>query len=123
MAAGYAALTHLKDHPEVYDELEKKSAYLENGFKENMNKLNKNFALNRVGSMLTLFFYEGNVNSFQTAVKSDTTLFGKYFHEMLTRGIYLAPAQFEAIFISTAHTTKDLDKTIKANFESLQKII
>lgn len=123
MAAGYAALTHIKDHPEVYDELEKKSAYLENGFKENMNKVNKNFALNRVGSMLTLFFYEGKVESFQTAVKSDTKLFGQYFHEMLTRGIYLAPAQFEAIFISTAHTIKDLDKTINAHFESLKRII
>ena len=123
MAAGYAALTHIKEHPEVYDELEKKSAYLENGFKENMNKLHKTYALNRVGSMLTLFFYEGKVDSFQTAVKSDTTLFGKYFHEMLTRGIYLAPAQFEAIFISTAHTTGDLDKTISAHFESLKRII
>jgi glutamate-1-semialdehyde 2,1-aminomutase len=123
MAAGYAALSHIKDHPEVYDELEKKSAYLENGFKENMNKLHKNFALNRVGSMLTLFFYEGNVNSFRTAVKSDTSLFGSYFNEMLTRGIYLAPAQFEAIFISTAHTSEDLDITIKANYDSLKNII
>jgi glutamate-1-semialdehyde 2,1-aminomutase len=123
MAAGYAALIYIKDHPEVYDELEEKSAYLENGFKENMNKLKKNFALNRVGSMMTLFFYEGNVNSFQTAVKSDTALFGKYFLEMLTRGIYLAPAQFEAIFISTAHSTEDLDKTIRAHFESLKGII
>jgi glutamate-1-semialdehyde 2,1-aminomutase len=122
MAAGYAALTHIKDHPEVYAELEEKSAYLENGFKENMKKLNKNFALNRIGSMLTLFFYEGKVNSFQTAVKSDTALYGKYFHEMLTRGIYLAPAQFEAIFISTAHTREDIDKTIRANYESLKRI-
>ena len=123
MAAGYAALTHIKDHPEVYDELEKKSAYLENGFKENMGKLNKQFAINRAGSMLTLFFYKGKVESFQSAVKSDTILFGKYFNEMLKRGIYLAPSQFEAIFISTAHTTEDLDKTIRAHFESLEKII
>lgn len=123
MTAGYAALTHIKNHPEVYDELEQKSAYLEMGFKENMKKLRKNFALNRVGSMMTLFFFEGNVNSFQAAIKSDTTLFGKYFHEMLTRGIYLAPAQFEAIFVSTAHSNQDLDKTIKANFESLKGIV
>jgi len=123
MAAGFAALTHIKDHPEVYAELEKKSAYLENGFKENMKKLNKNYALNRVGSMLTLFFYEGKVDSFQTAIKSDTVLYGKYFNEMLTRGIYLAPAQFEAIFISTAHTTEDIDKTIRAHYESLKMII
>ena len=123
MAAGYAALTYIKEHPGVYGVLEEKSAYLEKGFKENMSKLKKNFALNRVGSMMTLFFYEGNVNSFQTAIKSDTGLFGKYFHEMLTRGIYLAPAQFEAIFVSTAHDTEDLDKTIMANFESLKEII
>ena len=123
MAAGYAALTHIKDHPEVYDELEKKSAYLENGFKENMKRLHKNFAINRLGSMMTLFFFEGNVNNFKTAVKSDTALFGKYFNEMLTRGIYLAPAQFEAIFVSTSHSNEDLDKTIKANYESLKGII
>jgi glutamate-1-semialdehyde 2,1-aminomutase len=123
MAAGYAALTHIKDHPEVYEELEKKSAYLENGFKENMTRFNKNFAINRVGSMMTLFFFEGKVNSFQTAVKSDTALFGKYFNEMLTRGIYLAPAQFEAIFVSYSHSYVDLDKTINANFESLKGII
>jgi glutamate-1-semialdehyde 2,1-aminomutase len=123
MAAGYAALTYIKDHPEVYDVLEKKSAYLENGFRNNMKKLNKTFAINRSGSMMTLFFNEGNVNNFQTAVKSDTVLFGKYFHEMLARGIYLAPSQFEAVFISTAHTKADLDKTITANFESLKAII
>jgi glutamate-1-semialdehyde 2,1-aminomutase len=123
MSAGYAALTHIKNHPEVYDELEKKSAYLENGFRENIIRLHKNFAINRVGSMMTLFFFEGHVNSFQTAVKSDTALFGKYFNEMLPRGIYLAPAQFEAIFVSTSHSKEDLDKTIKANYESLKGII
>lgn len=123
MAAGYAALIHIKEHPDIYVELEEKSAYLESGFKENMKKLNKKFALNRVGSMLTLFFYEGIVNNFQTAVKSDTALYGKYFHEMLARGIYLAPAQFEAIFVSTAHSMDDLNKTIRANFESLKRII
>jgi glutamate-1-semialdehyde 2,1-aminomutase len=123
MAAGYAALTHIKDYPEVYDELEKISAYLETGLKENITRLHKNFALNRVGSMMTLFFFEGNVNSFQTAVKSDTALFGKYFHEMLTRRVYLAPAQFEAIFVSASHSNEDLDKTINANYESLKGII
>jgi glutamate-1-semialdehyde 2,1-aminomutase len=88
-----------------------------------MKKLNKNYALNRVGSMMTLFFYEGKVENIGTATKSDTALFGKYFHEMLSRGIYLAPAQFEAIFVSTAHSKEDLDKTIKANYESLRSIL
>jgi glutamate-1-semialdehyde 2,1-aminomutase len=122
MAAGYAALLHIKNNPGIYDELEEKSAYLEMGFIDNMKKLDKNYALNRVGSMLTLFFYEGNVNSFQSAVKSDTSLFGEYFHQMLTRGIYLAPAQFETIFISTAHTKDDLDKTIVAHYDSLKSL-
>jgi glutamate-1-semialdehyde 2,1-aminomutase len=122
MAAGYAALNYIKDNPGVYDLLEEKSSYLESGIRDNMTKLNKNYALNRVGSMMTLFFYEGKVDGIGTATKSDTALFGKYFNEMLTRGIYLAPAQFEAIFVSTTHTKEDLDKTIKANYESLKAI-
>lgn len=122
MAAGYAALTHIKENPGIYTELEEKSAYLENGFNENMKSLGRKFAINRVGSMLTLFFTEEKVTNFQTAVKSNTAHFGKYFHEMLNRGIYLAPAQFEAIFISTAHTHDDLDKTIKAHYDSLKTI-
>ena len=123
MAAGYAALNHIKKHPDVYDILEKKSAYIEKGINENLKSVKMNYALNRVGSMLTLFFYEGDITNFNTAVKSDTSLYGKYFHEMLNRGIYLAPAQFEAIFVSTAHTKKELDKTISANLESLKVII
>ncbi len=122
MAAGYAALNHIKNNPDIYNILEEKSAYLENGIRENMKMLKKNYALNRVGSMMTLFFYEGKVEGIGTATKSDTALYGKYFHEMLMRGIYLAPAQFEAIFLSTAHTKEDLDLTIKANLESLRTL-
>jgi glutamate-1-semialdehyde 2,1-aminomutase len=123
MAAGYAALNYIKNNPDIYNILEDKSLYLENGIRDNMKKLNKNYALNRIGSMMTLFFYEGKVENIGTATKSDTALFGKYFHEMLSRGIYLAPAQFEAIFVSTAHSKEDLDKTIKANYESLRSIL
>jgi glutamate-1-semialdehyde 2,1-aminomutase len=123
MAAGYAALKHIKDNPGIYKELEEKSSYLENGFKENLNSVGKNYAMNRVGSMMCLFFVDGVVDDFKSAIKSDTVLYGKYFHEMLTHGIYLAPAQFEALFVSTAHTKEDLDKTIKANKESLAEIL
>ena len=122
MAAGFAALTYIKDHPEVYTLLEEKSAYLENGIKENLKSLKKHYAFNRVGSMSTLFFVEGEANNFKSAVKSDTALYGKYFHEMLIRGIYLAPAQFEAAFISTEHTKEDLDKTIKANYQAIEAL-
>ncbi|WP_366522808.1 glutamate-1-semialdehyde 2,1-aminomutase [Ignavibacterium sp.] len=122
MAAGYAALSYIKEHPEIYVQLEKSSMYLENGFKENLKAVGKNYAMNRVGSMMCMFFTEEPVNDFKSAVKSDTALYGKYFHEMLKRGIYLAPAQFEALFVSTAHTKEDLDKTIKAHREALETI-
>ena len=119
MAAGVAALSYIKDHPELYDELEKKSSYLENGFKENLDLVGKNYTMNRVGSMMCMFFAEEPVEDFNSAFKSDTELYGKYYHQMLQRGIYLAPAQFEAMFVSTAHSIDDLDKTIEAHRESL----
>ncbi|MCG6914308.1 glutamate-1-semialdehyde 2,1-aminomutase [bacterium BMS3Abin03] len=123
MAAGFAALNHIKDNPGVYKILEEKSAYLEKGFKQNLKELGRTFAINRVGSMMCMFFIEGPVVDFKTAVKSDTELYGKYFHEILKRGIYLAPAQFEALFVSTSHSTADLDKTILAHKESLKTLI
>lgn len=123
MAAGYAALKHIKENPNIYRELEDKSSYLEKGFKENLKDVGKNYAMNRVGSMMCIFFTEEIVDDFKSAVKSDTNLYGKYFHEMLKRGIYLAPAQFEALFVSTMHSKEDLDKTIMAHKESLGAIL
>ena len=123
MNAGLAALTQIKNHPETYDLLEEKSAYLENGFNENLKKLNKNFAMNRIGSMSCMFLTEEKVVDFKTAMTSDAALYGKYFHSMLEKGIYLAPSQFEAVFVSTAHSTEDLDKTIEAHYLSLKENI
>ena len=120
MAAGLAALKHIKDNPGIYKELEERSSHLENGFKKNLEAVNRNYTMNRVGSMMCMFFTEEPVVDFKSAVKSDTKLYGKYFHEMLKQGIYLAPAQFEALFISTAHSGNDLDKTILAHKKSLQ---
>jgi len=122
MAAGFAALKHIKDNPKIYIGLEEKSAYLEKGFTDNLSAVGKNYAMNRVGSMMCMFFTEEIVDDFKSAVKSDTTLYGKYFHEMLKRGVYLAPAQFEALFVSTAHSKEDLDKTVKAHRESLEEL-
>jgi glutamate-1-semialdehyde 2,1-aminomutase len=123
MSAGYAALKHIKDNPVIYKELEDKSAYLEKGFKENLKSIGRNYAMNRVGSMMCMFFIEESVEDFKSAVKSDTILYGKYFHEMLKQGIYLAPAQFEALFVSTVHSKEDLDKTIMAHKEALRVIL
>ncbi len=122
MNAGYAALTFIKDHPEVYDQLEEKSAYLENGINDSLKSVGKDFQINRIGSMMTLFFTGEKVTDYNSAVKSDTKLFGRFFHEMLKRGIYLPPAQFEAMFVSTAHTKQDLEKTIQASKEALKVI-
>ncbi len=123
MSAGLAALTHIKENTNLYNILEEKSKYLEDGLKENLSKLNKNYSMTRVGSMSCLFFTEEPVNNFATALKSDATFYGKYFHKMLEKGIYLAPSQFEAMFVSTAHSTDDLDKTIKANYLSLKELL
>ena len=119
MAAGYAALSYIKDNADIYKLLEEKSSLLEKGIKEALKKSKKNYAFNRVGSMMTIFFTEEKVNNYKSAVKSDTNLYGKFFNEMLKRGIYLAPAQFEAAFVSTAHTGEDIEKTINLIIDSM----
>jgi len=122
MAAGYETLSVLrKDN--IYPALEKKSKLLEEGFKENMKKLHLNFSLNRVGSMMSLFFTDQKVHDFNTAVTSNTKLFSMYFQKMLENGIYIAPSQFEASFVSTAHDHKDIEKTIEANYLSLRGLL
>ncbi|PIQ08933.1 MAG: glutamate-1-semialdehyde-2,1-aminomutase [Ignavibacteriales bacterium CG18_big_fil_WC_8_21_14_2_50_31_20] len=123
MSAGIAALTHIKENKNLYNILEEKSQYLEDGIKENMKKFNKSFAMNRVGSMSCLFFTDKKVDNFPSALTSDAPLYGKYFHKMLENGVYLAPSQFEAMFISTAHSKEDLDKTIEANYLSLRELL
>ncbi len=123
MAAGYAALKYIDENKDIYALLEEKSARLVEGFRENLKYFNKSFSINRIGSMSSLFFTEKKVTDFTTAVSSNTELFGKYHRAMLERGIYLAPAQFEAIFVSTAHSDEDIEFTIKSNYEALKDIL
>ena len=123
MSAGFAALSHIKKNPDIYEKLEEKSNYLETGFRENIKLLNKKFALNRIGSMMSLFFTENDVTDYKSAISSDTILFGKYFLSMLMKGVYLAPSQYEALFVSTEHSIEDLNYTIKANYDSLAKLL
>lgn len=122
MAAGYEMLTIISEQKLLYKSLEETSSTLENGMREVLKKYGKNYQINRVGSMFTLFFTEEEVYDYNTAKKSDTNKFAKYFNEILQRGIYLAPSQFEAVFISSAHTSEDIEKTIKA-FEEVISII
>lgn len=119
ITAGLATLQILKDD-NPYPELERKAAILEEGFRDNMNKLGLNYTQNRVGSMACLFFTEKPVENHDDAVASDLQKYSRYFQSMLDQGIYLAPSQFEAMFTSTAHSDEDLEKTIRANYVALQ---
>ena len=119
MTAGYETLKRLKE-PGVYETLEARSERLEAGFRKNLKSLGMNLQLNRVGSMMTLFFTDEPVVDFDSANRCDQGMFARYFRSMLGRGIYLAPSQFEAAFIGLAHSDSDIDEAIRANYESLQ---
>jgi len=119
MAAGLETLKILSEEPGLYDELERKSRALAEGMVRTINSLGLPLTQNRVGSMSTLFFAQGRVVDYAGALSADTKRFGVYFREMLRRGIYLAPSQFEAGFVSVAHTDDDIGRTIEANREAL----
>jgi glutamate-1-semialdehyde 2,1-aminomutase len=121
MAAGFQMLKILYSNTMIYKKLEQCSAQLEEGIRENLRRLGLSYTINRVGSMFTLFFTEKKIVDYNTAKKADTEKFGKYFNSMLEQGFYLPPSQFEAAFISTAHTEQIIKKTIAANYKSLQK--
>lgn len=123
MSAGFAMLNHLDTHDEVYTNLEKIASRIEKGFKENLTKVGKNYTMNGIGSMLSLFFTENKVTDFETAKTSDTDLFGKYFNAMLENGVYIAPSQFETLFLSTSVDEKIADLIIEANLKSLKSIL
>jgi glutamate-1-semialdehyde 2,1-aminomutase len=123
MAAGLTMLNYLNDHPEVYTQLEESGRKLTSGFTASMNKLGLNYTLNHIGSMYTLFFTNQAVTDFPSAKSSDLVLFGKYFHAMLNRGIYMGPSQFESMFLSTALTDHHIDKILAENEESIKEII
>jgi len=114
MAAGLATLRILRDE-NPYLELERKSALLEKGFAENIQSGGSKATLTRVGSMLCLFFTDQRVTDYESATTSDTKAFAAYFRAMLDKGIYLAPSQFEAMFVSVAHSDKDIEQTLEAN--------
>ena len=121
MAAGYETVSILKSG-NVYYELEEKAKMLEQGLRDNLKKLKLNFRMNRVGSIMGFFFTDKDVHDFDSAMTADTKMFTAYFGEMMKRGIYLAPSQFEASFLSAAHTEEDILKTVEANYESLKSI-
>ncbi len=113
MAAGIATLKILKE-PGFYGTLEASSAMLEKGLKEAAEEAGISIAINRVGSMMGLFFTDKPVSNFAEAQKSNVNLFSAYYKGMLEHGIYLAPSQYEAAFVSSAHSKTDIEKTTRA---------
>lgn len=123
MAAGLTMLEYLDTHQEVYLQLDQSGVKLAQGFRTSMEKLGLNYTVNQIGSMYTLFFTDQPVYDFPSAKSSDLSLYGKYFHAMLDRGIYLGPSQFESMFLSTALEDSHLEQIIQANEESLKEIL
>ena len=119
MAAGLAQLDMLAAHPEVYDRMAQSAAYIAGRLRESAAKHGVQLQVNQIGSLLCPYFTETPVDCFAAARTSDTKKYAKYFNEMLSRGVYLAPSQFEAMFVSAAHTQEDLEATVKAAEESI----
>lgn len=122
MHMGHKNISLLRDNKNLYKEMEDKAKKLEDGINKNIEKTNTPATLVRFKNMITLFFAKGEFNNYDDVKKCDTIMYGKYFKEMLDRGIMLPPAQFECMFLSTAHTDEDIENTIKANYEALLAI-
>ncbi|TLS53518.1 glutamate-1-semialdehyde-2,1-aminomutase [Paenibacillus antri] len=119
MAAGLTTL-RLLGQPGVYEELERKSARLEEGLARNARELGIPSTINRVGSMVCPFFTEAKVVDYETAKTSDLGRFARVFGRLLDRGVSIAPSQFEGMFVSLAHSDADIDRTIEAHYEALK---
>lgn len=119
MAAGIAMLKYLKANPAVYDQINTTTSKLVAGLRQQWKDAGFPYTINQVGSMFTLFFTTQPVVDFNGAKTSDTVKFGKYFQAMLSQGIYLAPSQYEAMFISAAITNEVVDKILDANKKAI----
>jgi glutamate-1-semialdehyde 2,1-aminomutase len=117
MAAGCAALDALRA-PGVYEGLAALTTKLTDGLAAAAKAASVEVTINRIASMFTVFFCRGPVTDYASAKASDTTRFARFFHGMLRRGVYLPPAQFEAAFVSLAHTQREVDTTLKAAHEA-----
>lgn len=121
MAAGCAALERLLDG-DIYEQLETLGAQLEEGMKAAAKSAGQAVTFHRIGSMCCGYFTDQPVNNLTEAMRSDREKFARYFHGMLREGVYLAPSQFEAGFISAAHSTADIDATVTAAAKVLKSL-
>ena len=122
MAAGLAQLRYLHDHPQVYTHINHMGASLAQDMGQLCEKSQVPVAINQVGSLLSPFFTPTEVSTFVDAKGSDVGMYARYFSEMLQRGIYLAPAQFEAMFLSDAPSGEDLTATLEAFQQTLEAL-
>jgi glutamate-1-semialdehyde 2,1-aminomutase len=122
MAAGLAVLNHLHRHPEIYDKINQTTEDLASGMKKNLKELGLEYTINQCGSMISMFFTDIPVSSMADAKRADTALFGKYFRGMLDKGIYLAPSQFESLFISESIGKEEVQQFLSAHKEVLSAI-
>ena len=114
MAAGFTQLTCLNEHPEVYSNIEKTTKKIMSGYEKALKKHKLNYTMNQIGSMISLFFTGEKVKDFETAKSCDTELFGRYFRFMLESGVYLAPSQFESLFISNSIGDQEVNQIVSA---------
>lgn len=121
VTAGVATLKELQ-RPGTYERLADASSRLTDGIAAAFSQVEIPSTINRVGSMFTGFFNPGTVTTLSEVEKSDTTTYGRYFHALLERGVYIAPSQFEAGFVSIAHTDADIDRTIVAVRDALSQV-
>ncbi len=123
MSAGIAMLTMMKDTVDFYPELERKAAILEAGIRKNLAETGVKGVINRVGSMMTLFFTDqAQVTSLNEAMTSDTEKYASFFKMTLESGIYIAPSQFECLFISYVHTDKEIEHVLAENLKALKQL-
>ncbi|WP_395768963.1 glutamate-1-semialdehyde 2,1-aminomutase [Aquirufa sp.] len=120
--AGLAILNLITNDLAVYDRLEEKGKIIADGIRKQVNQLGKNYTVNQLGSMITLFFTERPVNNFNDAKTSDLSLFAQYFQGMLRRGVYLPPSQFESWFISDAIQDEEINQILLASEETLTEM-
>jgi glutamate-1-semialdehyde 2,1-aminomutase len=121
MRAGIAALQQLTK-PGLYEEMTGLAQRLVSGLRAQAADARVPAQINAMGPLETVFFTSEPVRNYTDAKRSDTKLYARFFRELLDRGIFLAPSQFEAAFISMAHTSQDIDRTLAATHESLQAI-
>lgn len=122
MAAGLAQLRYLRDNARLYDELSAKGAHFAQSLRSLGQEAGVPLQVNQIGSLATVFFTQTPVTDFESACKSDLDRFGRWYRGLLERGIYTAPSQYEALFLSAAHTQEDLNRALEAAGETLRAL-